>query len=141
MTEPQQPQEGSQGGISDETVRGVLRRALRITLMIGLLGALIVWKAAGLPNAAMLATGTLISAASILEWGRLIRFINAQLDKKQAPRGTAVAIVFFLIRLAVFAGAIYGSLKWIHGSAVALLCGLALAVLALLWEALRLLRN
>jgi hypothetical protein len=41
----------------------------------------------------------------------------------------------------VFAGVIYGSLKVFHGSVVALLVGLGLAVLALVWEALRLLRN
>jgi hypothetical protein len=41
----------------------------------------------------------------------------------------------------IFAGVIYGSLKFIHGSAVALLCGLGLAVLTLGWEAIQLLRN
>jgi len=137
MTETSQPM----AGITDQTVEALMRRALRLTLVIGLLGALVLWKASGWRNAAMLATGTLISAASILEWGRLIRLINAKLDNKQAPRGAGVAIVFFLIRLAIFAGAIYGSLKCFQGSVVALLCGLGLAVLTMLWEALRLLRN
>jgi hypothetical protein len=36
---------------------------------------------------------------------------------------------------------IYGSLKFIHGSAVALLCGLGLAVFTMGWEALRMLRE
>lgn len=137
MTETEHPT----AGITDQTVEALLRRALRITLIIGLLSALVLWKAAGWRNAAMLATGSLISAASIMEWGRLVRFINAKLDKKQAPRGAAVAIVLFVTRLALFAGAIYGSLKCFHGSVAALLCGLGLAVLAMLWEALRLLRN
>jgi hypothetical protein len=128
-------------GISDEMVEAMLRRALRITLVIGLLGAAALWMASGWRNAAMLATGTLISAASILEWRRLIRFINAKLDQKQVPRGAGVAILFFLLRLAIFAGAIYGSLRCFRGSVVALLCGLGLAVAAMLWEALRLLRN
>ena len=114
---------------------------MRITLIIGLLGALAVWKASGWRNGAMLATGTLISAASILEWRRLIRIINARLDNKQVPQGAGLAIVFLMFRLVVFAGAIYGSLKCFHGSVLALLCGLGLAVLAIVWEALRLLRN
>jgi len=129
------------GGLTDAGLEALLRRAMRITLVIGLLGALAVWKASGWRNAAMLATGTLISAASILEWRRLIRLINAKLDRKQAPRGAGLAILFFFLRLAIFAGAIYGSLKCFHGSVVALLCGLGLALLSILWEALRLLRN
>lgn len=131
----------SLAGLTDAGLEALLRRAIRITLIIGLLGALAVWKAAGWRNAAMLATGTLISAASILEWRRLIRFINAKLDQQQVPRGAGLAIIFLLLRLAIFAGAIYGSLKCFHGSVLALLCGLGLAVLAIVWEALRLLRN
>jgi len=131
----------SLAGLTDAGLEAMLRRAMRITLIIGLLGALVVWKASGWRNGAMLATGTLISAASILEWRRLIRIINARLDNKQVPQGAGLAIVFLMLRLIVFAGAIYGSLKCLHGSVLALLCGLGLAVLAIVWEALRLLRN
>jgi hypothetical protein len=131
----------SLAGLTDAGLEALLRRAMRITLVIGLLGALVVWKASGWRNGAMLATGTLISAASILEWRRLIRIISARLDNQQLPRGAGLAIVFLMLRLIVFAGAIYGSLKCLHGSVLALLCGLGLAVLAIVWEALRLLRN
>ena len=48
---------------------------------------------------------------------------------------------FFVLRLIVFGGAIYGSLKCFRGSVVALLCGLGLAVLAMAWEVVRLLRD
>ncbi len=64
-----------------------------------MLAALVLWKASGWRDAAMLATGAAISAASIFEWRRLVRFIIAKMDKKQTPRGTAVAVVFFLLRL------------------------------------------
>jgi len=132
--------------LTDAGLEALLRRAIRIILILGVLAALIVWKAAGWRNAAMLATGAAISAASILEWQRLIRFINfkldgAKLDQKQAPRGTLVAALFFAVRLLVFAGAIYGSLKCFRGSVGSLLAGLSLAVLATVWEAIRLLRN
>jgi hypothetical protein len=89
----------------------------------------------------MLAVGALISAASIFEWQRLIRLFNAKLDQQQTPRGAALVVVFFLARLLVYAGLIYGSLKCLQGSPVALLCGLGLAMLVLAWEALRLLRD
>lgn len=128
-------------GLTDAGLEALLQRAMRITLIIGLLGALVVWKASGWRDGAMLATGTVISAASILEWRRLIRIINARLDQKQVPQGAGLAVVFLMLRLVIFAGVIYGSLKCFHGSVLALLCGLGLAVLAIVWEALRLLRN
>ena len=89
----------------------------------------------------MLAVGAIISAASILEWQRLIRLFNDRLDQKKTPRGAVTVVVFFMIRLAIFAAAIYGSLKCFQGSAIALLCGLGLAMIAMAWEALRLLKN
>jgi hypothetical protein len=127
--------------LTDADLAALLQRAMRITLILGLAAALVVWKAGGWRNAAMLGAGTLISAASIVEWQRLIRLINAKMDRQQTPRGAGLAVVFFLLRLIVFAGVIYGSLKCFQGSVAALLCGLGLAVLAMVWEALRLLRN
>jgi hypothetical protein len=127
--------------LTDVSLEALLRRAIRIILIFGLLASLVLWKASGWRNAAMMATGAAISAASIFEWLRLIRLINAKLDRQQMPKGAAQAFVFFLLRLVIFAAAIYGSLRCFHGSVVALLCGLGLAVLAIVWEALRLLRN
>ena len=142
MNEPQGSEPQSPfAALTDVGLEALLRRAIRITLIFGLLASLVLGKASGWRNAAMLATGAAISAASIFEWQRLIRFINAKLDRKEVPKGAAVAFVFFLLRLAVFAAAIYGSLRCFHGSVVALLCGLGLAILAIVWEALRLLRN
>ncbi len=129
------------GGMTDADLEALLHRAIRITVIVGLLAALALWIASDWRNAAMMATGAAISTASIYEWRRLARFIVAKMDKKQAPRGTAVAVVFFLFRLLVFAAVLYGSLKCFKGSGLALLCGLALAVLAISWEAVRLLRD
>ena len=119
----------------------MLQRALRNTLILGIVASLIVWIGGGWRSAAMLGTGTLISAASIWEWQRLVRVINARLDKRKTPASAPVVVLFFVLRLTVFAGVIYGSLKCFHGSIVALLFGLSLAVLAIVWEAIRLLRE
>jgi uncharacterized membrane protein len=119
----------------------LLQRALRNTLILGIVAALIVWIGGGWRSAAMLGTGTLISAASIWEWQRLIRLINARLDKQKTPASAPVVVLFFVLRLTVFAGVIYGSLKCFHGSIVALLFGVALAALTIVWEAIRLLRE
>jgi hypothetical protein len=127
--------------ITDETLEGMLRRALRITLILGALAALAIWKASGWRNAAMMAAGAAISAASIHEWRRLVRLISAAFARNQVPRGALLGISLFLLRLGVFAAAIYVSLKFVQGSVVALLCGLGLALAAMVWEALRLLRE
>ena len=127
--------------LTDEALQLVLRRAIRNTLILGAIGAAGIWIASSWRNAAMLAVGAMISAASIFEWQRLIRLFNAKLDQQKTPRGAVMVVLFFLARLIVYAAAIYGSLKCLQGSPVALLCGLGLAMLVLAWEALRLLRN
>jgi hypothetical protein len=128
-------------GLSDEALQALLRRAIRDTLALGLIATAILWLASGWRNAAMLAVGAVLSAASILEWQRLIRLINSRLDQNRIPRGAVTVVVFFLLRLIIFAAAIYGSLKCFQGSAIALLCGLGLAMIAMAWEALRLLKE
>jgi hypothetical protein len=127
--------------LTDEALQALLRRAIRDTLILGMIPALVLLFATGWRDAAMLAVGAAISAASILEWQRLIRFINARLDRRKTPRGGLLVGLSFVLRLTVFAAAIYVSLKCFRGSGVALLCGLALAVLAIVWEAVRLLRE
>jgi hypothetical protein len=127
--------------LSDEALQALLQRAMRNSLILGLVASLAVLIGSGWRNGAMLLSGALISAASIWEWQRLVRVINAKLDNQQTPRSTVAVIVFFVLRLTVFAGVIYVSLRCFQGSVVSLLCGLGLAVLAVGWEAFRLLRN
>jgi hypothetical protein len=127
--------------LSEEDLDALLKRSVRNTIILGLVPALVLLIASGWRNAAMLLTGALISAASLLEWQRLARLMNARMKRKQAPRGAILAVVFFLLRLLIFAGVIYGSLKCFQGSVIALVCGLSLAVVTLMWEALRMLRN
>jgi uncharacterized membrane protein len=114
---------------------------MRNTLILGMLSSLAVLIGSGWRSAAMLLTGTLISAASILEWRRLVRVINAKLNNQKTPRSAPAVVLFFVLRLTVFAGVIYGSLKCFQGSVVALLCGLGLAALTIGWEVIRLLRD
>lgn len=130
---------------TDADLAGLLRRSARLTALLGLVIAIAVAFTLGWGNGALVAVGAVISVASIFEWGRLIRLFNARLDAsmdaKRLPRGAVLAILLFLLRLLFFAAAIYGSLKFLHGSAFSLIGGLALAVLALVWEALRVLRG
>ena len=128
-------------GLTDEALAALLKRAIRNTLILGLALAIVLLIASGWRNAGMMATGAAISAVSILEWQRLIRLINAKLDKQKAPRSAAAVAIFFVLRLTIFGAVIYGSLKCFQGSVIALLCGLGLAVVATAWEALRLLKD
>jgi hypothetical protein len=125
--------------LTDQGLEALLRRALGITLGVGLLASVLVGMASGWRNGAMLATGTILSAASILEWRRLVRLLEEGKERKRG--GAVLAGVSFLFRLLLFAGIIYGSLKFLRGSVGALLAGLGLAVVAMVWEAVRLLRN
>lgn len=127
--------------VSPESLYAMLHRAMRNTLILGALLAIGVGISSGWRNAGMIVVGTAISAVSIWEWLRLARVINARLDKQKAAANTGVVVLFFLLRLSLFAAVIYGSLKFLQGSGVALLCGLALAVTTMGWEALRMLRE
>ncbi len=124
-----------------EDLDAMLKRAFRNTLILGGIASIAVLIGAGWRNAAMLAVGTAISAASVLEWQRLVRVINARMDKQKAAASTPVVVLFFVLRLTIFAAVIYVSLKCFHGSITALLGGLCLAVLTIGWEAIRLLRD
>ncbi|WP_263357584.1 hypothetical protein [Acidicapsa ligni] len=127
--------------MTDADLAAMMVRAVRVTAILGVIIALILWFAMSWQNAALFAVGAAISAASIYEWMRLIRLFNARLDQQKAPRGATLVISLFLLRLVFFAGAIYGSLKCFQGSPIVLVCGLGLAVAGLVWEALRLLRS
>ncbi|MGC1461471.1 MAG: hypothetical protein WA802_04665 [Terracidiphilus sp.] len=141
MTQENQPAHHPIEDLTNADLDSMLKRALRMALIIGLIASLAVLIGGGWRSGAMLMTGTLISAASVLEWQRLVRVINARLDKQKAPASAGVVVLFFVLRLTIFAGVIYVSLKCFHGSVTALLCGLCLAVLAIGWQALRLLRE
>ncbi len=127
--------------ITNEDLDAMLKRAFRNTVILGGIASAAVLIGAGWRSAAMLLVGAAISAASVLEWQRLVRVINARMDKQRTPASTPVVVLFFVLRLTVFAAVIYVSLKCFHGSITALLCGLCLAVLTIGWEAIRLLRD
>ncbi|MGA2349942.1 MAG: ATP synthase subunit I [Terracidiphilus sp.] len=128
-------------GLTEESLEALLKRAIRNTLILGVIPALILLIATGWRDAAMLLTGALISAASIFEWLRLVRLINARMRKQKSQRSAILVVASFLLRLTFFAAAIYGSLRCFQGSPIALLCGLSLAVATLMWEGLRMLKE
>jgi hypothetical protein len=127
--------------LTHQDLERLLQRALRETLVLGALLAAGLWIFRGWRDAAMLAAGAAISAASILEWQRLARVINDRIEKKKTAASAWGVGIFFVLRPMVFAGVIYGSLKCFKGSPIALLCGLGMAVVTLGWEVIRVLRD
>ena len=125
--------------LPNDAAEVMLQRAMHKTLILGVIASAVLLVASGWRNASMLMVGALISAASIFEWQRLARVIRAKLDAEKTPRSAAAVVVFFMLRLVLYGGAIYVSLRCLQGSAVALLCGLGLAALTILWQALRML--
>jgi hypothetical protein len=127
--------------LTDAQLAALLKRSAWMTGALGAVIAVVLCFAMGWRDGALFAVGAGISAASVYEWLRLIRLFNARLDQQKLPRGAALVVSLFLVRLVIFAGLIYGSLKCFHGSPIALLCGLALALVWLVWEALRMLKG
>jgi len=127
--------------LPDASLQVMLARAIRSILIIGALIALALYFTRGRNDAALELTGALISAGSVWEWKRLIKLINARMDRQRLPANAPLVVFFFVFRLTIFAGVLYGSLKCFQGSVVALLFGLALAALVIGWEAMKLLRE
>jgi hypothetical protein len=127
--------------LSDEALQALLKSAIYKILILGGLTSLVLWVSSGWGTGALFASGALVSAGSVFEWRRLVRIINSRMRNQAAPRGVGLSIAFILLRLVVFGGVIYGSLKCFRGSPLALVCGLSLAVITLTWEALKLLRG
>ena len=125
--------------LPNDAAEVMLQRALYKTMILGVIASIMVLVASGWRNGLMLMVGALISAASIFEWQRLARVIRAKLEAEKTPRSAPAVVVFFMLRLVLYGGAIYVSLKCLQGSAVALLCGLGLAAITILWQALRML--
>jgi hypothetical protein len=130
---------------TDADLAALLKRAVQVTAALGMVIAVILWPVAGWQTAALFTVGAAISIGSIYEWGRLFCQISARMDGQKAGRGsgfgTGVVVGFFLLRLILFAGLIYGSLKCFHGSPIALLCGLGLGLAGLAWQAMRVIRG
>jgi len=125
--------------LPNDAAEVMLQRAMVKTLILGVIASILLLVASGWRNAGMLMVGAQISAASIFEWQRLARVIRAKLEAEKTPRSAPAVVIFFILRLVLYGGAIYVSLRCLQGSAVALLCGLGLAALTILWQALRML--
>ena len=129
---------------SDQDLRMVLNRALRSVLIAILVGIPIIWTAWGWRSMLLFLVGGAIAATGILEWRQLMAAVLVRLDTastRGAPRPVGPVVFWFFVRLVAAAGLLYVSLRSLDGKVAALILGIALAVAALLIEALRLFRG
>jgi hypothetical protein len=130
---------------SDEDFKRTMRRALRLVAIAAVVGIPLIWWKLGWASAALFSVGALISGSGLFEWLRLTTAVMARMDAggaKPAPaHPLAPVLIGFIFRLGFALALLYGSLKFLHGSVYALIAGLALAVAALSFEGLRLLKS
>ena len=135
------PESGSIAGLSDADLQAMLRRALRLVVILTILLAAGCGIALGWQSGVLALVGGAISWTGIREWRNLSAVVFARMDNQQPPRPTGRTLVMFFLRFGIVAAALYVSLRCLHGSVYALVAGIGLAVVALSFEALRLLRG
>jgi hypothetical protein len=139
----------------DQDLRAALNRALRIVGISAVVGTPVIWGAWGWPSAVFFLVGGVIAATGILEWRQIMSAVLARLGPANElgdamgassaagtrPKPVGPVVFWFFLRLVLAGALLYVSLKSLDGRISALIAGLALAMLALLIEAIRLLRT
>ena len=136
------------GGFSDADAAAVILRAIRLVAVLAAAGATVAaWKA-GWQSAVLLLIGAAISASGLWEWRRLMAALMVRMEPAPGEHiagakrpNIGFALTGFFLRLFVVLVILYVSLKYLHGSPIALVAGIAMGVVALTVEGLRLLRN
>ncbi len=134
-------QAGALANMTDEELQAMLRRALRTVVILALILFVLFTLIWNWQSGVLALAGAAISYTGIREWRSLAVAVFARLDNQQRPRPVARTLVMFFLRLAVVGAILYVSLRCLHGTVYALVAGIGLAVVALSWEALRLLRG
>jgi hypothetical protein len=129
---------------SDQDLRTVLNRALRNVLVAAAVGIPIIWVVWGWRSMLLFVVGSAIAATGILEWRQLMSAVLVRLDtaaSPASPRPIGPVLFWFFVRLVAAGALLYVSLKTLNGKPAAVLLGIALALLSLFIEALRLFRG
>jgi len=125
---------------SDADFRATILRAIRLLVVIAVVGALLLWWKMGWQSAALLMVGAVISGSGLWEWLRLMTAVMARMDQGGEAKPMGMVLLGFFVRLVATVALLYVSLKVLNGSVWALAAGLALGVFALSVEGLRLMK-
>ncbi len=140
MTEANGPPEWT-AGLSDTDLRQTMLASLRLLAILAAVVLAVFWWRAGWQSGLLVAVGAAISGASLWEWQRLMTTMNEQMDAGRTSRPIGAIVTGFVLRLGVTLLVLYASVRYLHGTVLALAAGLALGVVALSVQAVRLLKR
>lgn len=123
---------------NEEDIRRTLRRALMLAGAVILVATPILWAWLGWRSWLTFVIGAAISATGIVEWLQLLSAMMSRMEEGRTPVPMGRVLIMFFLRLAVAGVLLYASLNSLHGSIYALLAGLAISLLALTVESIRL---
>ena len=123
---------------TEEDIRHTLRRALVLAGAVVLVATPILWAWLGWRTWLTFVIGAAISATGLVEWMQLLSAMMSRMEEGRTPVPMGRVLIMFFLRLAVAGLLLYASLNSLHGSIYALLAGLALSLLALSIESIRL---
>ncbi|HUZ05636.1 MAG TPA: hypothetical protein VMU62_09775 [Acidobacteriaceae bacterium] len=132
--------------LTDDDVRRTLCRALWMTGALTLVATPVIWAVWGWRSWVLFLVGAAISGTGIYEWLQLMAAMVARMEVSAegvppAPKPLGPVLAWFFLRMGLAVVLLYVSLKSLNGSIYALLGGLALSLVALLIEAMRLLTH
>lgn len=128
-------------GLNDADLRGAMTASLRLLVLLAVIVAAVFWWKAGWQSGVLALVGAAISGASLWEWQRLVTVMNQHMDAGRSVKPTGSVLAGFGLRLCLTLLVLYGSIRYLHGTVLALAAGLALGVIALSVQAVRLLRR
>ncbi len=123
---------------TEDDVRRTLRRALILAGALVLIVTPVLWVWRGWQTWLMFLIGAVISATGIFEWMQLLTAMMSRMEEGRTPSPMGRVLAMFFVRLALAGVLLYASLSSLHGSIYALLAGLAVSLLALSFESIRL---
>jgi len=127
--------------LTDADLKAALFHAIWTIGILALIAAPVILFFSGWQSACLFLVGAAISAAGVYESQRLVALVNAKLDNQKAPRSTGAVLAMFFLRLTIAGAVLYVSLRCLNGSAYAMIAGLALAIVALSVEVVKLARS
>lgn len=128
-------------GLTDADVRNTMLAAIRLLVILAAIAAALFWWRMNWQSAVLLIVGAAISLTSLWEWLRLMTAMNQNMDAGGTPRPMGSVAFGFVMRLCLTLVVLYVSLKYLHGTVLALAAGLGLGLLSLVFEASRLLKR
>jgi hypothetical protein len=131
----------SETSFTEGDVRAVLVRTVRLLAIFAAVGMVVAGLKMGWRSSVLLLVGSAISATGLWEWIRLMGAIMERVDGAENVRPMGMVLVGFFLRLGLTIGVLYVSLKFLHGSVIALALGLGLGIVALIFEVIRLARS